>query len=281
MNATRAPMRVADRGTPRDAAADSIGGGGDRRQAAERGPVRCSSGRSRARWSETPSRWLGLLAGVTLGLCGLAAGCGDSSGVGGRPGGGTPSGQPQPACGALNQICLAAGLDAPLALGSQVELILDFRVPGSGGPSVGIEVADPDVIVADGTVLHTVGEGMTGVLFALPEGPVMDFIHVWVAPADELRILAYSRQGDLLGRVQSQVTLLVGDEVLIAVEPFRGAQPLLGNFPLQRTISGDAAILVPDAVGGLYRLVARQPGEANVTLSGLGLTAAWAIEVLP
>jgi hypothetical protein len=110
---------------------------------------------------------------------------------------------------------------------------------------------------------------------------VLDFLHVFVAVPDELRILAYSRNGDLLGSVLDAVTLIVGDEVLVSVEPFRAAQPLLGSFTLQREITGDAVIVVPDAVGGLYRVIARHAGTSVVTVRALGVERTWTIEVLP
>jgi hypothetical protein len=220
-----------------------------------------------------------LVCGALAGL----AGCGDATDMGGRPGdglgGGGGGGRPE--CGALGQVCLRAGLDAPMAAGSSVELIIDFTLSGSTGPAVSLHAADPTVLVVDGNEVAAAAEGMSGLLFVGEDDVVLDFLHVWVARPDELRLLAYSRQGDLLGRVQDRVTLLVGDEVLVSVEPFKAAQPLLGNFRLERELTGEAVIVVPDAVGGLYRVVARSVGTATVTLRGLGLETSWAIEVLP
>lgn len=234
---------------------------------------------ARPRERRTASRTRRAASWVCAAALALTA-CGDSTGVGGRPTGSSgAAGQPE--CGALNQVCLRAGLDAPLALGSAVELVLDFTASGSTGPAVSLAAADTSVLVVDGNEVAAVAEGMSALLFLGEAGKALDFLHTWVAPPDELRILAYSRNGDLLGQVLDRVTLLVGDEVLVSAEPFKGAQPLLGNFVLEREIEGDAAIVVPDAVGGLYRLVARAPGEATVTLSGLGLEAVWTIEVLP
>lgn len=207
--------------------------------------------------------------------------CGDSGEVGGRPGGGTLGGQTEPECGALKQICLVVGIDAPLALGGAMELIIDFDLAGSGGESVALDVADPEVLGIDSTRLEALGPGLSALLFTDSQGRVLDFLHVFVAIPDELRILAYSRNGDLLGPVLDNVTLLVGDEVLVSVEPFRAAQPLLGGFTLQREIEGDGVIMIPDAVGGLYRVIAREAGTSEVTVRALGLERTWTIEVLP
>lgn len=226
------------------------------------------------RWSVAMT-WLAAAAMASLS-------CGDSAGVGGRPSGGLGGGGGVvPECGVLGQVCLQASLDAPMALGSTVELWLDFATTGSGGSAVSLASANPDIVTVAGSTVHAVGEGMSGILFVDDRGAALDFLHVWVAPPDELRILGYSRQGDLLGLILDHVTLLVGDEILVAVEPFKAAQPLLGNFVLEREVMGDAVIVVPDAVGGLYRLVARGPGESTVVMRGLGLEASWDIEVLP
>jgi hypothetical protein len=144
-----------------------------------------------------------------------------------------------------------------------------------------LESALPGVLEVDGSLVHAKEAGMSGLLFLGTDARLLDFLHVWVAQADELRILAYSRQGDLLGPVEDTVTLLVGDEVLVSVEPFLNAQSLLGNFPLTRTVSGTAVVMIPDAVGGLYRVIAREAGSAAVAVSGVGVEASWQIEVLP
>ncbi len=219
--------------------------------------------------------------GAALALA-LAA-CGDASGdAGGRPGGGyLGSGSTEPECGALGQACLQIGLDAPLAKGASMEFLVDFRLAGSSGPAVALESAVPGVLEVEGNLVRAKAAGMSGLLFVGDDERLLDFLHVWVAQADELRILAYSRQGDLLGPVQDTVTLLVGDEVLVSVEPFLNAQSLLGNFPLERTLTGTAVIMIPDAVGGLYRVIAREAGTATVVVRGVGVEASWQIEVLP
>ena len=210
-----------------------------------------------------------------------AAGCGGGSGEGGRPG---DFGQVEvsPECGALSQACIGQGLNAPIALGSRVDLVVEYKVPGSSGPPTVLASANEAVIrTPEATALAAVGEGMSAILFVGPEGEVMDIIHVWVQPAAELRINRYAPTGDLLGEVQASSQLLVGDEILVALEPFANAQPLLGNFELTYATSGPAVAVVPDPVGGWYRVVAREPGSATVSFRALGLEAPWQVEVLP
>lgn len=226
----------------------------------------------------------GMLVTAVATLVALA-GCGDSaeSGLGGRPSSGA-LGQVSvaPECGALNQGCLVQGLNAPLALGSRTELVIEYQIAGSSGPPTTLETADATVLAtASATAVDAVGTGASAVLFVGPDETVLDFIHLWVAQPEELRILRYSPAGDLLGQVQDEISLLVGDEILVSVEPYAAAQPLLGNFELERTIDGESVSLVPDSVGGWYRVVARAPGDSTVTFSALGIEKTWQIEVLP
>jgi hypothetical protein len=211
-----------------------------------------------------------------------AAGCGASNeGIGGVPGSGTANPGTKPECGAFGQACIGQGLDAPLAVGGRIEVAVAFQVGGSSGPPLVLEAVDTSVLTTADTYIEAVGPGCSAVLFTGTDEKVVDFIHVWTTPAEELRILRYSPFGDLMGHVQDQVQLLVGDEVLVAVVPYANAQPLMGNFDLVRDVVGDAVAIVPDPVGGWYRVVARAAGPATVTFSGLGIEAVWEIEVLP
>jgi hypothetical protein len=212
-----------------------------------------------------------------------AAGCGGvgNEGIGGVPGSGTTNPGTSPECGAFGQACIGQGLDAPLAVGGRIEVAVAFQVGGSSGPPLVLEAVDTSVLQTSDTDIEAVGPGCSAVLFIGTDAKVVDFIHLWTEQAEELRILRYSPYGDLMGRVQDQVQLLVDDEVLVAVAPYANAQPLLGNFELLRDVVGDAVAVVPDPVGGWYRVVARQAGAATVTFSGLGIEAVWQIEVLP
>jgi hypothetical protein len=187
-----------------------------------------------------------------------------------------------PECGALSQACIGQGLDAPLALGSTVDVFVEYKVPGSSGPPTVLASANQEVITTPSkTQLSAVGEGLSAVMFVGPAGEVIDLVHVFVQRTDELRINRYDSSGDLLGQVQPRSQLLVGDEILIAVEPFANGQPLLGNFVVtyQSSNAGSVAI-VPDPVGGWYRVVARTPGQATITFEAFGNVITWQIEVL-
>jgi len=144
-----------------------------------------------------------------------------------------------------------------------------------------LEAVDETVLQTSDAYFEAVGPGCSAVLFVGEDGKVVDFIHVWTTQAEELRILRYNESGGLMGRVQNQVQLLVGDEILVAVVPYANVQPLLGSYTLVRDIVGDSVAMVPDPVGGWYRVVARTPGASTIVFSGLGIEARWEIEVLP
>ncbi len=218
-----------------------------------------------------------------IGIALVAAACGGGGGgTGGRPG---DFGQVEatPECGALSQACIGQGLDAPIARGSTVDLAVTYKVAGSSGPPTVLASANEDVVATtDTTQLTAIRDGLSAILFVGPAGEVIDLIHVWVQAATELRIDRYDASGDLLGEVQPSSQLLVGDEILIAIEPFANGQPLLGNFALEYVTSNPGSVqIVPDPVGGWYRVVARAPGVAKVDFAALGLAKSWNLEVLP
>jgi hypothetical protein len=225
----------------------------------------------------------GTMIRLSLAACVLAAACSDSArGFGGTPG---DFGRVEttPECGALSQACIGQGLNAPIARGSTLDLFAEYKVPGSSGPPTKIATANPRVLEATGdTQVTAVGEGMSAILFVGPVGEVIDLVHVFVQTPSELRINRYDAAGDLLGRVQPSSQLLAGDEILIAIEPFANGQPLIGNFTTSfGTTEPAVAQIVPDPVGGWYRVVARGAGRATISFAALGRDTSWQIEVLP
>jgi len=213
----------------------------------------------------------------------VMAACGDTGGgLGGRPG---EFGRVEaaPECGALSQACVGQGLNAPIAKGSTLDIAVEYKVAGSSGPPTLLASANQAVLTTPtSTQISAIAEGMSAVMFVGPAGEVIDLIHVFVQQSSELRINRYDEAGDLLGRVQPASQLIVGDEILVAVEPFADGQPLLGNFDLVfASTAAPVVTIVPDPVGGWYRVIARSPGMANVSFAALGLDVSWQIEVLP
>jgi hypothetical protein len=212
----------------------------------------------------------------------VIAACGGDGGLGGRPG---EFGRVEaaPECGALSQACVGQGLNAPIAKGSTLDIAVEYKVAGSSGPPTLLASANQAVLTTPtSTQISAIAEGMSAVMFVGPAGEVIDLIHVFVQKSSELRINRYDEAGDLLGRVQSSSQLIVGDEILVAVEPFAEGQPLLGNFDLvYASTAAPVVTIVPDPVGGWYRVIARSAGMATVSFTALGLDVSWQLEVLP
>jgi hypothetical protein len=220
-----------------------------------------------------------------LGLLPLVAACGggdDGFGVGGTPGDFNQV-EATPECGVLSQACIGQGLNAPIARGSTVDLLIEYKVPGSSGPPIELESANETVLRPTGaTQVEAVAEGMSAILFTGPDGAVIDLVHVFVQKPAELRINRYDDEGELLGQIQPSSRLLPGDELLIAVEAYANGQPLLGRYGLQYASTNGAAVqILEDPVFGWYRVVARSAGVAKLTFNALGLDTAWDVEVLP
>jgi hypothetical protein len=207
-------------------------------------------------------------------------GCGGGYGVGGAPSGSYAT-NARPQCGALNVACVGQKLDAPIALGGSLELDVRYQIAGTSGPPTVLAAADPSVLKVDGAKVTGASAGASAVMFLGPDQRVLDYLHLWVQPATELRLIRYSQGGTPLGRIQNHVHLLVRDELMISIEPFANGQPLAGNFELARTLQGSSIAILPDAVSGWWRVVARAPGVTQVRFSALGLTQDWTVEVEP
>ncbi|MEO1270160.1 MAG: hypothetical protein AAFX99_18900 [Myxococcota bacterium] len=229
-----------------------------------------------------------VMALASMGL----AGCGDSGsdlGIGPPSAGQLGQVTALPECGALNHACLSSGLDVPLATGSKLGLGVNFNVAGSSGPPAGLESTNTAILTVEDGVLTGMSPGMSGVLVTGPNGEVIDFIHLWVRDAAELRIIRYNETGLALGTVRDEATILVGDEVLVSIEALTDNQALLGLFKVDWTLEvlegddgeTDPITVVPDLVFGWYRIVARAPGRVQLTVDALGQSKTLDLEVMP
>ncbi len=222
----------------------------------------------------------------TLALLASGCGAGDTSDIGPPPSGGAlGQASVRPECGVLAQACLRQGMDAPLAEGAALGLGIDYDLAGNSGPGMTLVAADPEVIGVEDAVITGHVAGATALLILGPDEEVIDFIHVWVAEATELRLVKHNDAGDVLGSVAKEGVLLTGDEILLSVEAFSSTQALLGLFETVfevDVLEGEEPIaIVQDIVFGWYRLVARSPGRVNVNIAALGQVRELALEVLP
>lgn len=176
-------------------------------------------------------------------------------------------------------------MDAPLAVGAAMGLGIDYNIAGNSGPSMTLLPANTAVLGAEGAVIFGEAAGSSALMILGPDEEVIDFIHVWVATASELRLVRHNDDGAAIGTVANEGTLLVGDEILLSVESFSSTQALMGLFETTfeiDVVEGDAPIaIVEDIVFGWYRLVARGEGRARIRASALDQTRELELEVLP
>lgn len=230
-------------------------------------------------------RW-NLVSGLVLAV--FVFGCGDGGelGIGPPPSGGSlGSTSVTPECGALNQACLVGGLDAPLARGAALGLGVDYRIAGNSGPPTTLVGINPGVVEVSDAVVIGRSQGLSGILIMDPNEQVVDFIHLWVADATELRVIRHNDAGLPIGAVRSSGTVLAGDEILLSLEAFNGTQGLLGLFETVwqiEVMEGEEPVaLVEDIVFGWFRLLARSPGKVRLTAEALGQSKTIELEVLP
>lgn len=186
-----------------------------------------------------------------------------------------------PECGSLDQACLEQSLNAPIAAGATVEMGINFKFQGSSGPPMRMEAIDEAAFKLDGSRVEAVKPGVRPLMVIGPDGLVLDFIHLWVAVPDELRLVSHTDAGLVIGPLGASAQMLPGDELNLTVEPFANSQALLGDFDVEWEVTGDAVAILQDGVLGAHRIVARQPGQASLTATALGLSIAVDVEVLP
>jgi hypothetical protein len=181
-------------------------------------------------------------------------------------------------CSPTDFACVTAGLDGPLAAGGVLPLSIDLGTSGSSSSTVSLLSADPSVIKTSGTEIHGIGPGVAA-LVMLAEGRAIDFLHVFVVEPN--RIGLHRRDGGLeLGEIYEDVELLVGDELVIGVEPYFDSQRLLGHR--ETTWSTTPALtLLRDGTAGRRRVVARTAGETELRVTAFGFEKTLRIVVLP
>ena len=193
--------------------------------------------------------------------------------------------------GALSQATFGAGcaaggacvggLDAPLAAGARLPLVVDLQIPGTATPPMTLRSVSPEVFSIEGTVAAAHAPGVAALLLVGPDGLVLDFLHLWVADAEGLALNRRSAEGNVLGALSPELPLFPGDEVLFSVEAVAGGQELLGGFDVAVTGAGPAVSVVHAGGARWFRIRALSPGEATLAVDGLGHRATVHVEVLP
>lgn len=182
-------------------------------------------------------------------------------------------------CAADDQACSRRHPLAPLAIGAKFFPEVSSEAAGSTTPNLVLDSAVPDVIAVEDGALVAKGAGTSAVLITTDDGSVVDFIHVWAAPAT--RISLARRDGDRIG---AAIGLAVGEDITLQPALWNGAQKLAGEGQVAWTSSeGDAGpiAILRDGSADRRRLRARAPGKATLTVALGDVQTTVDIEVVP
>ncbi|MFN0252947.1 MAG: hypothetical protein ACKV2T_39095 [Kofleriaceae bacterium] len=181
-------------------------------------------------------------------------------------------------CSPTDFACVTSGLNGPIAVGGVLSLSLDLDTQGTSSAAISLVSADPSVLDAKGTEVIGAAAGVAA-LVMLAEGRAVDFLHVYVVEPN--RIGLHRRDGGLeLGEILEEVEMLVGDEMIVDVEPYFDSQRLLGNRTTAWS-SGPEVSLLRDGSPGRRRVVARTAGTTDLVVDTFGFQKTLHITVLP
>jgi hypothetical protein len=171
-------------------------------------------------------------------------------------------------------------LDAPLAVGStyRPEVKLDLR--GGGVPALVLESPRTHVVSVREGALRAQSPGLTAVLVRMPDGTVIDFLHVWVEAPTRVSLHRYAPDFTELGVVSAPIDLVVSESVLLTPRIYAGVQRLAGNAEATWHVKPPLLTVLRDGVPERRRLVARAPGQATVTVSMLGTSTSIDVRVV-
>jgi hypothetical protein len=176
----------------------------------------------------------------------------------------------------------ASDLQAPLAVGTSVDLSVDLELQGGGEPPIQLVSTEPSVFTVAQQTLTGVSPGRGTLLLVSEENVVLDFVAMWVQEPASLAVSRLSADGADLGEVPGELGLVVGDSVSVAVSTLSLTEPLSGRPKVAWSVADPSVASVVDAgVLGVGSVVARAPGSTQVTASALGLETSFAVEVTP
>lgn len=166
---------------------------------------------------------------------------------------------------------------APLAIGARFFPEVTVDVAGTTAPRLHLESSAPDVIAVDDGALVAQQAGAAAVLMTTDDGSVVDFVHVWAAPAT--RVTLTRRDGE---RVDGALGLTVGEDITLVPALWSGSQRLAGAGDMTWTASDTTAVaILADGAPDRRRLRARTPGRTTVTVALGELHTTLAVEVVP
>jgi len=178
-------------------------------------------------------------------------------------------------CAADDTACARRHPMAPLAIGTHFYPDVSAEIAGTSTPALRLESASPDVLTVEDGVLVARKSGASAVLISTDDGSVVDFVHVWVAPATKITLAR--RDGD---RIDGAIGLAVGEDVTLVPTLWNGAQKLSGDGGAAWTIDGDAVTVLRDGSSDRRRFRARAPGKTTVRVGNGETTTSVEIEVV-
>jgi len=174
--------------------------------------------------------------------------------------------------------CENAGIDAPIAVGAVMPLHVGLDSAGSATPDLQLVAADPSVIKVSGFDLTGESAGMSAVLAVTDDDLVLDIIHVYVAEPTRIEVRRSDRADS--STIDGRMQLLVGDELPLVISAYADGGRLGGIADGDWRSSSGAVALLYDGAAGTRRLVAREPGVADVIVSAMGQETSVKVEVI-
>jgi hypothetical protein len=186
-------------------------------------------------------------------------------------------------CSAEDAACSRRHPQAPIAIGTHFYPEASTELAGTTTPNLRLESAAPDVVAVEDGALVARKAGASAVLISTDDGSIVDFVHVWVAPATKITLAR--RDGE---RITSAIALTVGEDVTLVPALWNGAQRLSGEGEAQWTqaatadeaAAGPVAIL-RDGSADRRRLRARAPGKTTITVALGEIRTSVDVEVVP
>jgi len=176
---------------------------------------------------------------------------------------------------------LLSSLNAPLAVGASVRPALQLELHGSTPPSTHYISARPEIIAVRDGLLDGRAPGMTALLIANEQNVVLDFIHVWVKPANRLEMHRIDSDGSDMGEVSEPVEMVVGESVRFMPRPYNGSEALAGVATSSWSIEPPIATVLREGLPNRCRILARQAGTATLKVALLGSVASVQVKVMP
>jgi len=204
----------------------------------------------------------------------LAAGCAQGSA------GALGQTETTSACPPSELVCAVSGIDAPIAKGAALPIQVSVTSEGSATPPLSFVSANPAVFTIDEARIHAQAPGLASMLITTEGDLVVDFLHVWVAEADALKLHRVTQGGLQSSPLPAAMEVLVGDEITLVAAPHRGPQRLLGELDAVFAADPQVVTMLDEGVPGSRRIVATAAGETNVTVEALGIEVAVALTVV-